>query len=103
MYLEEMFVLAGLTDDNPRAAELFYAALMKRASRIFAETKMHSGEFTLAEANQLMIDSVPFMEEGPRALRPGGLSTPPRRGEQLPDWENTSRAINVRSGKAAGR
>jgi hypothetical protein len=63
VYLEEMFVLAGLTDDNPRAAELFYAALMKRASRIFAETKMHSGEFTLAEANQLMIDSVPFMEE----------------------------------------
>ena len=63
VYLEEMFMLAGLTDDNPRAAELFYAALMKRASRIFAETKMHSGEFTLAEANQLMIESVPFMEE----------------------------------------
>ena len=63
VYLEEMFVLAGLTDDNPRARELFNIALLKRASRIFAETKMYSGEFTLAEANQFMIDHVPFMEE----------------------------------------
>ena len=44
-------------------ASLFYIALLKRASRIFAETKMYSGEFTLAEANQFMIDHVPFMEE----------------------------------------
>ncbi len=62
-YLEEMFVLAGLTREVPRADELFYAALMKRASRIFAETKMHSGEFTLEEANRHMIEYVPYMEE----------------------------------------
>jgi hypothetical protein len=61
-YIEEMFVLAGLTDDVPQAEELFYVALMKRASRIYAEAKMHSGEFGLDEANRYMIDYVPYME-----------------------------------------
>jgi hypothetical protein len=62
-YLEEMFLLAGLTREVPRADELFYAALMKRASRIYAETMMHSGEFTLEQANRYMIEFVPYMEE----------------------------------------
>ena len=31
-YLEEMLLQAGLTDDNPRARELFYIALIKRGS-----------------------------------------------------------------------
>ena len=61
-YLEEMFVLAGLTRDVPRADELFYVALMKRASRIYSETKMHAGEMSLDEANRYMIDYVPYME-----------------------------------------
>ena len=62
-YIEEMFVLAGLTHDVPRADELFYVALLKRASRIYAETMMHAGEFSLDEANRYMIDLVPYMEE----------------------------------------
>ncbi len=62
-YIEEMFVLAGLTRDVPQADELFYVALMKRASRIYAETQMHAGEFSMAEANRYMIDFVPYMEE----------------------------------------
>lgn len=62
-YIEEMFVLAGLTRDVPRADELFYVALMKRASRIYAEAKMHSGEFSLDEANRYLIDFVPYMEQ----------------------------------------
>ena len=61
-YLEEMFLLAGLTRDVPRADELFYVALMKRASRIYAEIGMHSGELSLDEANRTMIDTVPYME-----------------------------------------
>jgi uncharacterized protein (DUF885 family) len=36
---------------------------MKRASRIFAEAKMHAGEFSLDQANRYMIDFVPYMEE----------------------------------------
>ncbi len=62
-YIEEMFVLAGLTRDVPRADELFYVALLKRASRIYAETNMHAGEFSLEEANRYMIDLVPYMEQ----------------------------------------
>lgn len=62
-YLEEMLVLAGITADRPRAAELFYVALMKRASRIYAETMMHAGRFSLEDANRYMMDYVPFMEE----------------------------------------
>ncbi len=61
-YIEEMFVLAGLTRDVPRADELFYVALMKRASRIYAEARMHAGTFSLDEANRYMIDFVPYME-----------------------------------------
>ncbi len=62
-YIEEMFVLAGLTRDVPRADELFYVALLTRASRIYAETRMHAGAFSLDEANRYMIEFVPYMEE----------------------------------------
>ena len=62
-YLEEMLMQAGITDDNPRARELFYIALIKRGSRIYAETAMHSGAMSLDEANEYMIDYVPYMEE----------------------------------------
>lgn len=62
-YLEEMFLLAGLTKEVPRADELFYAALIKRASRIYAETRMHAGLMSLEEANRYMIEFVPYMEE----------------------------------------
>lgn len=62
-YLEEMFLLAGLTRDVPQADQLFYVALMKRASRIYAETRMHAGDLSLDEANRYMIEYVPYMEE----------------------------------------
>ncbi|MDT8321799.1 MAG: DUF885 family protein [Xanthomonadales bacterium] len=62
-YLEELFVQAGITDDNPRARELFYTALIKRGSRIFAEIGMHTGEMSVGEANAYMQDWVPYMEE----------------------------------------
>lgn len=62
-YLEEFLLQAGIADDNPRARELFHIALMKRGSRFFAEIGMHSGDMTLEEANDYMIDWVPFMEE----------------------------------------
>jgi len=62
-YLEELFVQAGITDENPRARELFYVALVKRGSRVFAETGMHAGKMSVDDANAYMIDWVPFMEE----------------------------------------
>lgn len=62
-YLEETLIQAGIADDNPRVRELFYAALIKRGSRFFAEIGMHTGEMTLDEANAYMMDWVPYMEE----------------------------------------
>ena len=62
-YLEETFVQAGIVEDNPRVRELFYAALIKRGSRFFAEIGMHTGQMTLDEANAYMMDWVPYMEE----------------------------------------
>ena len=48
--------------DNP-IRQLFYAALVKRGSRFFAEIGMHTGEMSLDEANAYMIEWVPYMEE----------------------------------------
>jgi hypothetical protein len=62
-YIEEMFLQAGLMDDIPRARELFYIALMKRAARVHVELEMQKGEYTLDEANNYLIENVPFMEE----------------------------------------
>ena len=49
-YLEDMLIQAGIAEDNPRVRELFYAALIKRGSRFFAEIGMHTGAMTLDEA-----------------------------------------------------
>ena len=62
-YLEETLIQAGIAEDNPRVRELFYAALIKRGSRFFAEIGMHSGAMTLEEANAYMMEWVPYMEE----------------------------------------
>lgn len=62
-YLEETLIQAGIAEDNPRVRELFYAALIKRGSRFFAEIGMHTGEMTLDEANAYMMEWVPYMEE----------------------------------------
>ncbi|MGB5346673.1 MAG: DUF885 family protein, partial [Woeseia sp.] len=62
-YLEETLVQAGITEDDPRVRELFYAALIKRGSRFFAEIGLHTGEMTLDEANAYMMEWVPYMEE----------------------------------------
>ncbi|MCZ0952197.1 MAG: DUF885 family protein, partial [Rhodospirillaceae bacterium] len=62
-YLEEMLIQAGIAEDNPRVRELFYAALVKRGSRFFAEIGMHTGAMTLDEANAYMMEWVPYMEE----------------------------------------
>lgn len=62
-YLEETLIQAGIAEDTPRVRELFYAALIKRGSRFFAEIGMHTGEMTLEAANAYMMEWVPYMEE----------------------------------------
>ena len=61
-YIEEMFLQTGLLDDLPRVKELFYIAQLARAVRIPAELKMQSGQMSLDEAVQFMVERVPFME-----------------------------------------
>ena len=62
-YIEEMFLQAGLLDERPRTRELFYIAQLKRVLRIPAELKMQSGEFSLEQAIQFLMDEVPMMDE----------------------------------------
>jgi hypothetical protein len=62
-YLEEMFLQAGLLENRPRTKELFYIAQLKRVLRIPAELNMQSGNFSLDQAIQFLIDEVPMMDE----------------------------------------
>ena len=61
-YIEEMFLQAGLLDDRPRARELFYIAQLKRAARVPAELRLQTGQYTLQDAIDFLIDQVPLME-----------------------------------------
>jgi uncharacterized protein (DUF885 family) len=62
-YIEEMFLQAGLLDERPRTRELFYIAQLKRVLRVPAELKLQSGEFSLEQAIQFLMDEVPLMDE----------------------------------------
>jgi Bacterial protein of unknown function (DUF885) len=61
-YCEEMMLQAGILKDRPRARELFYIAQLARAARIPAELKIQQGEFSLSDAVQYMVKTVPFMD-----------------------------------------
>ncbi len=61
-YIEEMYIQSGLLDELLRGRELFYIAQFKRAVRIPAELKMQTGEFTLQQAIDYMVEEVPLME-----------------------------------------
>jgi hypothetical protein len=63
LYLEEMFLQAGLLDDLPRTRELFYIFQIARAVRNRADVGLHSNEFTIQDAAQYMIDRTPMMDD----------------------------------------
>jgi len=56
---EEAMMLAGLLDARPRAQELIHIMTAVRAIRGIADLKYHSGEFTLAQAMQYVVDATP--------------------------------------------
>lgn len=62
-YLEEAMMTAGLLDDLPRTRELFYIFAAARAVRNRAELHMHTGEWTVQQAIDYMVKSVPYMDE----------------------------------------
>ena len=63
LYVEEMFLQAGLLDDLPRTRELFYIFQIARAARNRAEVGLHTNEFTIQEAATYMVDRTPMMED----------------------------------------
>lgn len=63
LYIEEMFLQAGLLDDLPRTRELFYIFQIARAARNRAEVGLHTNEFTIREAARYMVDRTPMMED----------------------------------------
>ena len=61
-YCEEMLLQAGLVDQRPRVKELFYIAQLARAARIPAELKIQNGDYSLQDAVDFMVRTVPFMD-----------------------------------------
>jgi uncharacterized protein (DUF885 family) len=56
---EEVTMNAGLFDERRRTRELIYFMGAVRAIRGLADLKFHSGEFTLAQAKQFIVDKTP--------------------------------------------
>ena len=59
-YTEEMLLLAGLFDDSPHAPEVIYNMMRLRALRVEVDVKLALGEFTPAQAEQYLVDTVPM-------------------------------------------
>ncbi|MGI8785242.1 MAG: DUF885 family protein [Acidobacteriota bacterium] len=61
-YLEEAMMNAGLLDDRPRTRELFWIFMAARAVRNRAEAMMHANQWTVDQAVDYMVRSVPYMD-----------------------------------------
>ncbi|HBY58500.1 MAG TPA: hypothetical protein DEH78_01680 [Solibacterales bacterium] len=57
---EEAMMQAGLLDNRPRAQELIHIMTAVRAIRGIADLKFHSGEFTLDQAKQYIVETTPY-------------------------------------------
>lgn len=57
--VEEMFMHAGLYDDNPRSRELVWIMLAQRAARGLGSLYAHSNEMTMAEAGTVHVKWTP--------------------------------------------
>jgi hypothetical protein len=68
--VEEMFMHAGLYDDNPRSRELVWIMLAQRAARGLGSLYAHANEMTMEEAGQVHMDWTPrgWMKTEPELL-----------------------------------
>ncbi len=57
--VEEMFMQAGLYDDNPRAREVVWIMLAQRAARGLGSLYAHANEMTMAEAGRVHVEWTP--------------------------------------------
>tara|TARA_Y100001970_G_scaffold281681_1_gene392981 strand:- start:1719 stop:3311 length:1593 start_codon:yes stop_codon:yes gene_type:complete len=69
--VEEMFMHAGLYDDNPRSREIVWIMLAQRAARGLGSLYAHANEMTMAEAGQVHVKWTPrgWMEREPHLLQ----------------------------------
>jgi len=69
--VEEMFLHAGLYDDNPRSREIVWIMLAQRAARGLGSLYAHANMMTMAEASQVHVKWTPrnWMEREPDLLR----------------------------------
>ncbi len=59
-YAEEMMLQAGLYDDSPRSREIVYNFARLRALRVEVDVKLAIGEFTIAQAADYLVRTVPM-------------------------------------------
>jgi hypothetical protein len=57
--VEEMFMHAGLYDDNPRSREIVWIMLAQRAARGLGSLYAHANEMTMAEAGMVHVEWTP--------------------------------------------
>jgi uncharacterized protein (DUF885 family) len=59
-YAEEMMLQAGLFEDNPHTRETIYSFMRLRALRVEVDVRLALGEFTLEQAADYLIRTVPM-------------------------------------------
>ncbi len=62
-YAEEMMLQAGLFDDSPRTREIIYNFMRLRALRVEVDVKLALGEFTIEDAADYFVRTVPMDRE----------------------------------------
>jgi len=58
--IEEILMQTGMLDKRPRSRELTYNLVAHRAARSIADLKMHSNEFTFAQAFDHVVEKTPY-------------------------------------------
>jgi uncharacterized protein (DUF885 family) len=59
-YAEEMMLQAGLFDDSPRTREIIYNFMRFRALRVEVDVKLSTGDFTIEQAADYFMKTVPL-------------------------------------------
>jgi Bacterial protein of unknown function (DUF885) len=59
-YAEELMLQAGFFDDSPRTREIIYNYMRLRALRVEVDVKLATGVFTIAEAADYLVSTVPM-------------------------------------------
>lgn len=75
-YVEEMMMIAGLYDSQPKMKEAIYALNRLRTLRVAVDVKLATGEFTLQQAADYLKNIVP-MDEGTARSEAAMFSTTP--------------------------